>query len=69
MKANHSPSRGIVRSPVMVTGSRGRIGVTRMAVMSSNRLSMRLMKTMMRPILATTFANAGAFRNGLNTSA
>ena len=49
----------------MVTGSRGRIFGTRIADMSSKRRTTKVMKTMMRPTLATTLARAGACRNGL----
>ena len=65
---SHRPSRGIVRSSVIVTGSRGRIGSTRRLVLSANRRSTSEVKMITRPTLATIFASAGACRSGLNTS-
>ena len=66
--ASQRPSRGTVRSPAIVTGWRGRMGSTRIVVLSANRRSTSDMKTIVNPTLATTLASAGAARSGRNTS-
>ena len=65
---NHNPSRGTVRSEVIVTGSRGRIASTRRPELSANRRWISDVKTITSPMLATTLASAGARYSGRNTS-
>ena len=68
MPASQRPSRGTVTPSAKVTGSRGRIASTRSPAVVGEARSIREMNTITRPMLATTFASAGARSSGRNTA-